>query len=110
MSYSQLFKRFIPNNKLFELFDKICAKTDTFYILDNNAYKKGVFTGIIQEFFEFCKPFYYISKRIYLERELTNKTFLTVIRQICKHNKIHYKTNIIYNKSVYDTVYHIHFI
>ena len=107
---SQLFKNTIPTEKLFELLDKICAKTDRFFIVDNNAYKKGIFTGIIQDFFEYCKPFYFISKRKYLERELTNKSFITVIRQICKTNKITYTSDIIYNKSCYDTVYHINFI
>lgn len=107
---SQLFKNTIPSEKLFELLNKICAKTDRFFIVDNNAYKKGIFTGDIPNFFDFCKPFYFISKRKYLERELTNKAFITVIRQICKTNNITYKSSIIYNKSCYDTVYYINFL
>ncbi len=109
-TYSQLFKNLIPTEKLFELFNKICAKTDRFFIVDNNSYKKGIFTNDIQEFIEFCKPFYFISKRKYLERELTNKSFMTVIRQICKSNNITYTSQIMYNKSQYDIVYYVYFI
>lgn len=109
-TYSQLFKNLIPTEKLFELLTKICAKTDRFFIVDNNSYKKGIFTNDIQEFIEFCKPFYFISKRKYLERELTNKSFMTVIRQICKSNNITYTSQIMYNKSQYDIVYYVYFI
>jgi hypothetical protein len=107
--YSQTFKNTIPTENIFELLDKICAKEEKYFVVDSNAYKKGVFTGVIQEFFDFCKPYYYISKRKYLERELTNKSFLTVIRQICKYNKIRYNTLIMYNKSSYDIVYNVYY-
>lgn len=106
---SQIFKNMVPTEKLFELLDKICAKESTFYVVDNNAYKKGMFNNSISEFFEFCKPYYYISKRKYLEREITNKSFLTIIRQICKANEITYTSQITYNKSEYDIIYCVHY-
>ena len=107
--HSQIFKNIIPTNKFFELLDKICAKGNNFFIVDNNAYKKGIYTGTIPDFFKFCKSYYYTAKRKYLERELTNKSFITVIRQICKTNKITYTSHINYNKSQYDIVYHIYY-
>ena len=108
-TYSQIFKKLVPSDKLFELLNKICAKTDRFFIVDNNSYKKGMFTNDIAAFFDFCKPFYYISKRNYLDRELTNKSFLTIVRQICKSNNITYTSQIMYNKSQYDIVYYVYF-
>ena len=106
---SQTFKNIIPTEKIFELLDKICAKGNKFFVVDNNAYKKGIYTGLIPEFLNFCKSYYYSSKRKYVERELTNKSFITVIRQICKTNKITYTSYINYNKSQYDIIYHIYY-
>lgn len=106
---SQIFKNNILTEDLFGLLNKICAKTDKFYIVDNNSYKKGIFTEDIQRFFDFCKPNYFISKRKYLENPITNKSFLTVIRQICKNNNITYTSQIMYNKSQYDIVYYVYY-
>jgi len=106
---SQTFKTIIPTEKLFELLEQICAKGNKFFILDNNAYKKGIYTGIIPDFLNFCKSYYYTSKRKYVEKELTNKSFMTVIRQICKTNNITYTSHINYNNSNYDIAYHIYY-
>ena len=106
---SQIFKNMIPTEKFFELLEKICLKGTNFYVVDNNAYKKGIYTNNISEFFKFCKPYYYIAKRKYLEREITNKSFITVVRQICKFNKIIFKSCISYDKTNYDIVYHIYY-
>ena len=107
---SQIFKKNIPNEDLYELLNKICAKTDKFFIVDNNSYKKGMFTEDIIRFIELCKPYYYISKKKYLEREITNKSFLTIIRQICNNNNITYTSQIMYNKSKYDIVYYVYYV
>ena len=60
---SQIFKSNIPISMLIDLFEKICIKYDNHYILNNNAYKKGMFNGDIQQFIQDCIPYYYISKR-----------------------------------------------
>ena len=65
---TQIFKNKIPNNLLFELFDKICLKNDKYYIFNNNAFKKGVYNLDIQKFIELCTPYYHLSKRKYLEK------------------------------------------
>lgn len=106
---SQIFKTPVPTEMLFTLFESIAVKTDKYYILDNNAYKKGLFFNLLQEFLEECKPHYYISKRKYLEKKLSHNSFLTVIRQICNHNNITYTSQIKYDKSNYDIIYNIYF-
>jgi hypothetical protein len=106
---SQIFKNKIPNNVFFELLDKICQKNEKHYIFNFDAFKKGVYTEDIVKFLEFCKPYYFLSKHKYLENKLTYKLFTTVIRQICKFNKITYTSQIIYNKSEYSIVYYIYF-
>jgi hypothetical protein len=107
---SQIFKNKINNDSLFELFDQLSIKTDKYYIIDNISYKKGIFTESITKFLEDCKPYYHTSKRkTYLERNLTYNSFITIIRQICKFNKITYTSHIKYDKSKYDIIYHVYF-
>jgi len=106
---SQIFKSNIPINILFELLDKICVKHENYYVLNNGAYKKGIFTGDIQQFIQDCIPYYFISKRKYLTRQLNYNHFITIIRQICKHLNIKYINKIKYERSTYDIIYNIYF-
>lgn len=106
---SQIFKQSIPNDVLIKLLDDISSKTDKYYVLDNNSYKKGMFNNTIADFINQCVPYYYISKRKYLERKITYNSFITIIRQICNFNNITYTSQIRYNKSSYNIIYYIYF-
>jgi hypothetical protein len=104
---SQIFKKNIPNELLIPLLDNIAVKSEHCYVIDNISYKKGVFNEIIQQFLIECKPYYFISKRKYLERKLTYNSFITILRQICNFNNITYTSKIKYDKSNYDIIYSI---
>lgn len=106
---SQIFKNKIPNEELIQLLEDIAVKTDKCYIINNIAYKKGIFNDDIPRFLEKCKPYYHISKRVYLERKLNYNAFITILRQICNFNKITYTSQIKYDKSQYDIIYYIYF-
>jgi hypothetical protein len=106
---NQTFKNQIPTELLFEVLDNTCSKTDKYYIINNDSYKKGLFTNAISEFFEKCKPYYHLSKQKYLERKLAYNTFTTVLRQICNFNKITYTSQIKYDKSNYNIIYYVYF-
>ena len=106
---SQLFKIIIPIQILYELLDCVCVKTPTYYILNNDAFKKGMYTQNIQQFVEICIPYYHVSKRKYLEKKMTFNSFVTIIRQICNTHNITYTSYIKYDKSKYNIVYHIHY-
>jgi hypothetical protein len=105
---SQIFKSNIPIEMLIDLFEKICMKCDNHYILNNNAYKKGIFNGDVQQFLKDCTSYYHTSKRKYLTRTLNYNHFITIIRQICKHLNIKYNSKIRYEKSTYDIIYNIY--
>lgn len=105
---SQIFKKHLPKENIFSLLDKICMKNDKHYILNIDSFKKGIYNEIIINFFEECKEYYHNSKKKYLERKLSYNSFITVIRQICKLNKITYTSQIKYDKSKYDIVYIIY--
>jgi hypothetical protein len=93
---------------LFDLLEKICMKNEKHYTFNMEAFKKGVYKEDIQVFLESCKPYYFLSKRKYLEKKLTYTSFTTILRQICNFNKITYTSQIIYNKSIYNIVYYIY--
>lgn len=105
---TQIFKNQIPKNLLFDLLDKICLKNEKHYTFNSDSFKKGVYNEEIPKFLEICKPYYHISKRKYLETKLTYKSFTTILRQICNHNKITYTSQIKYDKSTYDILYYIY--
>jgi hypothetical protein len=105
---TQIFKKDIPNEILFNLLDNICVKNDKHYILNNESFKKGLFNEIIQLFIENCRPYYHNSKKTYLDKKLTYNSFVTIVRQICNYNKIFYTSQIKYNKSTYDIIYIIY--
>lgn len=105
---SQIFKNDIPVRLISDLFEKICIRHENYYILNNNAYKKGIFKGDVQQFITDCLPYYYVSKRKYLTRPLNYNHFITIIRQICNHLNIKYTSKIVYEKSTYDIIYNVY--
>lgn len=106
---SQIFKKQIPENILYDLLDKICIKNDKYYILDKISYKKGEYQKILEPFFQLLTEYYHISKQYYIIRKLTYSSFITVIRQICRSNNINYISKILYSKSDYNIVYYIYY-
>ena len=106
---TQIFKNTIPNDMLFNLLDEICLKNEKHYTFNGEAFKRGVYKELIQEFITQCVPFYYLSKRKYLEKPLTFNSFATILRQICNFNKISYTSQIKYDKSTYGIEYYIYY-
>jgi hypothetical protein len=106
---SQLFKKTVPNEVLFELLDKICIKTEKFYLIDINAYKKLLFYNYHTEFCNAMKEYYFAGKQFYIERKMTYNSFTNVIRQICKNSNIMYTSQTKYNESKYNIDYLIFF-
>ena len=106
---SQIFKNPVPNELLKQLFDENAVKTETGYTINNCAYKRGIFNGTIVKFLEECRQYYYLSKREYIDRKLTYKSFNTIIRQICKNCIIMYTSQIKYNESKYNIDYFVYF-
>lgn len=106
---TQIFKNQIPNHIFFDLLNKICLKNDKHYTYNMDSFKKGIYNEYIPNFITFCQPYYHLSKRKYLERKLSYKSFTTILRQICKFNNIKYTSEIKYDKSSYDIIYYIYY-
>ena len=106
---NQIIKYPIPSQLLFELLDKICLKTDKYYLVDMNAYRKMIFHNYHEEFCKDLKEYYFVSKWFYLNREMTHKSLINIIRQICKKNTILFSSQMRYNESNYKIDYLIYY-
>jgi len=106
---SQIFKNQISKDILFDLLDKICIKSEKYYIMNKTSYKKGEYLNILTQFNESVLPNYHTSKQFYITRKQNYCSFNTVVRQLCRLNNINYVSKISYNKSTYDIIYYIYF-
>lgn len=106
---SQIFKKTVPKEQLFELLDKISLKTEKYYLIDKNAFRKLQFYNLFPDFCEALKEYYHLGKRMYIERKPTYNSFITIVRQICKCCSIMYTSQIKYNESKYNIDYFIYF-
>jgi len=108
---SQVFKKNIPKNILFDFLEGIgCKKTDKCYIVDITAYKRAIYNNDLEIFINNIKEYYYRSKLHYLDiTHVTHNKFNTIIRQLCKCNGISFSKYIKYDKSSYSVVYNVHY-
>ena len=105
----QIVKVPIPNELLFDLLDKTTLKTDKYYLIDINCYKKIMFHKYHEPFLKKLRKHYYFSKLYYLDREFNYASFANIVRQICKSNNIMYDSKIIYHQSTYTIDYFIYY-
>lgn len=105
----QIFKNNVPTEFLFLLLDQVCLKTDKYYLIDLNAFKKLVFHKLHEPFLNSLYEYYHVSKQFYLTRDFTYNSFTNILRQICKSNAVMFTSNIKYNESKYNIDYFIYF-
>jgi hypothetical protein len=106
---TQIFKTQISISLLFELLEKICIKTDKYYLVDMNAYRKLIYYNFYDEFSLQIVENYHLSKQFYVTRKIVYNSFTNIIRQICKSNNIMFTSQIKYNESRYNIDYMIYF-
>lgn len=105
----QIFKNQVPIEILHELLEPVCLKTDKYYLIDLNAYRKIVFHDYHTSFCNKIKEYYHASKQFYIERKFTYNSFINIVRQICKSNNIMFSSQIRYNDSEYNIDYFIYY-
>jgi hypothetical protein len=105
----QIFKQNIPVEILTGLLEKICLKTDKYYLVDNNAFRKVLFYNYHTDFLNSVSEYYHSSKQFYITRKFTYNSFTNIIRQICKSNNIMFTSQIKYNESKYNIDYLVYF-
>ena len=105
----QLFRKQVPIQILLDLLDKVCLKTDKYYLIDANAFRVLLYNNYHKDFCKTMLEYYHSSKAYYVSREFTYKSFVSVIRQICKSNNIMYRSEMKYEKSQYNIDYFVYF-
>jgi len=105
----QIFRELIPPEILFELLETICLKTDKYYLVNHNAYKKFMYNDGYKDFIETIIDFYHDSKKFYVSREMDYNSFINIIRQICKSNQMMFASNVKYMESRYCIEYLIYY-
>jgi len=105
----QIFREHIPKSMLFDILEQVALKTEKYYVVDLNAYKKLRFHELHHAFLSTIIEYYHYSKRFYIEREFTYNSFTNIVRQICRINNIQYTSNIRYNESKYNIDYYIYY-
>jgi hypothetical protein len=79
----------------------------TEYRVTKAAFKRAEIHHLIAPFIEALKPCYYLSKQHYVDRHINYTNFITLLRQLCNVNSIHYTSVIVYIKSDYEIQYTI---
>jgi len=106
---SQIFKNAYPKENLFIFLDRYAEKKVKYYYFTKTSFKKAVFEKAIVPYCNGLTEYYYSSKHKYLEKMQTYRSFITIIRQICKYHHISFTSKIKYDKSNYEIVYYIYF-
>ena len=105
---NQIFKNPVPDNLIIDYIKTIGFKNNKYYIINPDSYKRSKFMDNIDPFIESIKEYYYDSKKFYLERKMSYKNLITIIRQILKKNNIKYISKIHYQNSNYSIQYYIY--
>ena len=105
---SQIFKKIVPKEILYNLLKQICIYNNEYYVINKISYKKALYLDLIDPFLSSLLIYYHISKQHYLKKKQTYTSFITIIRQLCKFHNLKYISKILYSNSDYNIVYHIY--
>jgi hypothetical protein len=109
VSLEYVFSSHVPIEVLFEVLEQICIKKDKYYLMDFNAFRLLKYRNLYPEFASIILPAYRPSKQYFVTRELTYNSFATIIRQICRINRVTFDTKFNYQHSMYNIDYFIYY-
>lgn len=104
----QVFKKNVPISILFALLEQICLKTEKYYFLDLNAFKKLQFHELFLKFRDEIRPYYHVSKQFYIDRDFTYRMFANIVRQLSRTANVRFDSEIKYHQSKYHVDYMIY--
>ena len=104
---SRIFFEPVEAKILYDLLEQICQKTEKHYIFNELAYRRMKFLGLHIPFLNTIVRRYQSSKQFYVTRKQTYQTFLTIVKQLCHHNRIPITSSVQYFESTYMINYFI---
>lgn len=103
-----IFCKHIPMETLYHVLDQICVKKDKYYLIDFNAFRllqfHKLYPGFSKKIIDAYKP----SKQYFVTRALTYNSFITIVRHICRVNRVEFDTKFNYQHSQYNIDYYIY--
>ena len=105
---SQLFKKEIPKDLLYNFLDKYAIDKGDYYLFTTISYQKAKFHKELEKFLDIIKEYYYPAKQSYITRKMSYNNFTTILRQICKSSLITYISKVKYEKLTYGIEYYIY--
>jgi hypothetical protein len=115
----KLFKMPVPNELFYGFIQKITHKIITnvsYFLIDISAYKKAIYCdefqpmSLLQQFCNDLMLYYCKNKQFFITRKMSYNNFNTILRHICRHNGIDFKSERKYDKSKTQIVYYIYCI
>ena len=105
----QIFKKTVPNKIIFDFLNKYAIKSNPkILLITKDTFKQAKYNNEIDKFCDEIKNYYFKCKQFYVTREQNYKTFVTILRQICKSNHLAWTSKIKYDKSKYEIHYYIY--
>lgn len=104
---SRIFFEPVEAKILYDLLEQICQKTEKHYIFNELAYRRMKFLNLHVPFLNTIVRRYQSSKQFYVTRKQTYQTFLTIVKQLCHHNRIPVTSSVQYFESTYMINYFI---
>jgi len=104
---SQIFKNVIPLELVEDFIKQNGILERDMYIFNKYCFKKIIMKNELDIFLKKILPYYHISKKCYIEREMNYIRFATILRQICKLHNIDVVSKIKYSNSNYENIYFI---
>ena len=96
---SRIFFEPVEAKILYDLLEQICQKTEKHYIFNELAYRRMKFLNLHIPFLNTIVGRYQSSKQFYVTRKQTYQTFLTIVKQLCHHNRIPITSSVQYFES-----------
>ena len=106
---NQIFKKKIPLEIIEEFIKENSILEKSKYMFNKYCFKKSMLEKKIHIFLECIKPYYHLSKKYYIDRDMTYVRFATILRQLCKLHNISIESKIKYFNSTYENIYFISF-
>lgn len=112
----------IPHELFYDFIKKIACKmpNSNYYLIDLTAYKKATYCeeyqlqsphhpgcSLLEQFCNDLIPYYCKEKQFFLTRKMSYNNLNTILRQVCRHCAIEFKTDRKYDKSKTQIVYYI---
>ena len=106
---TDILKRPMDHNILMTFLNQVSSLDKNEFLINYDTLKRAKYNDneLLDSFLSEIRPYYYISKRTYVDEPVTYRRFLTIIRQICNYNNIPYRSGLKYEHSKQKVQYYV---